>query len=99
MARIEIGESVIIILQNPREKIVGILHEINASGIFVRGIDLLYFDDWTRSIAGNEPYLPMQDYFFPMWRIERISKDESSLEMPSMAEQFQQRTGLDFAKF
>lgn len=99
MAKLEEGESVIIILQNPREKIVGILHEINASGIFVRGIDLTYFDDWTRSIAGNEPYLPMQDYFFPMWRIERMSKDESSFEMPSMAQQFRQRTGLDFADF
>ena len=99
MAKLKEGESVIIILQNPREKIVGILHEINASGIFVRGIDLTYFDDWTRSIVDNEPYLPMQDYFFPMWRVERMSKDESSFEMPSMAEQFQQRTGLSFNNF
>jgi hypothetical protein len=99
MAKIKSGESVIIILQNPREKIVGILHEINGSGVFVRGIDLTYFDDWTRSIANSEPYLPMQDYFFPMWRVERISKDENSFEMPSMAEQFQQRTGLSFTDF
>lgn len=99
MARIETGESIIIILQNPREKIIGILHEINTSGIFVRGIDLQYFDDWMRSIVNNEPYLPMQDYFFPMWRIERLSRDESSFEMPSMVDQFQQRTGLDFADF
>ena len=99
MAKIKAGESVVVILQNPREKIVGALHEINTSGIFVRGIDLNYFDEWTRSIVNNEPYLPMQDYFFPMWRVERISKDESSFEMPSMAEQFQQRTGLDFTDF
>lgn len=97
--KIKTGESVVIILQNPREKIVGILHEINNSGVFVRGVDLQYFDDWTRSIAGNEPYLPMQDYFFPMWRVERLSRDESSFEMPSMAEQFRQRTGLDFKDF
>jgi hypothetical protein len=97
--KVETGESVIIILQNPREKIVGVLHEISNSGIFVRGVDLTYFDDWTRSIANNEPYLPMQDYFFPMWRVERISRDESSFEMPSMAEQFEQRTGLSFTDF
>ena len=30
--KIETGDSVIVILHNPREKIVGILHEINASG-------------------------------------------------------------------
>src|SRR5690349_5776051 len=99
MGKIKAGESAVVILQNPREKIIGILHEINASGIFVRGVDLNYFDEWTRSIVNNEPYLPMQDYFFPMWRVERISKDESSFEMPSMAEQFQQRTGLDFTDF
>jgi hypothetical protein len=97
--KIETGESVVIILQNPREKIVGILHEISAAGIFARGIDLGYFEEWTRAIAGGEPYLPMQDYFFPMWRVERMSRDESSFEMPSMAEQFRQKTGLDFADF
>ena len=97
--KIETGESVVIILQNPREKIVGILHEISAAGVFARGIDLNYFDEWTRAIVTGEPYLPMQDYFFPMWRIERISRDESSFEMPSMAEQFRQKTGLDFNDF
>jgi hypothetical protein len=97
--KIEAGESVVVILQNPREKIVGILHDISSSGIFVRGVELNYFDEWMRSIANNEPYLPMQDYFFPMWRVERVSRDESSFEVPSMAEQFRQRTGLDFADF
>jgi hypothetical protein len=97
--KIKAGESVVIILQNPREKIVGILHEIGVAGVFLRGIDLNYFEEWTRSIVNNEPYLPMQDYFLPMWRVERISKDESSFEMPSMTEQFRQRTGLDFTDF
>lgn len=97
--KIETGDSVIIILHNPREKVIGILHEINASGIFVRGIDLNYFDEWTRSIKNGEPFLQMQDYFFPMWRVERMSKDESSAEIPSMAEQFRQRTGFDLVEF
>ncbi len=97
--KIEKGNIIIIVLHNPREKIIGILHEINASGVFLRGIELTYFDDWSRSIANSEPHLPMQEYFFPMWRVERISKDESSFEMPSMAEQFRQRTGLDFKDF
>lgn len=97
--KIETGDSVIIILHNPREKVIGILHEINAAGIFVRGIDLNYFDEWTRSIKNGEPHLAMQDYFFPMWRVERMSKDESSAEIPSMAEQFRQRTGFDLVEF
>ncbi|HQU82404.1 MAG TPA: hypothetical protein PKY59_04730 [Pyrinomonadaceae bacterium] len=97
--KIETGDSVVVILHNPREKIIGILHEINASGIFVRGIDLNYFDEWTRAIKNGEPFLQMQDYFFPMWRVERMTKDESSAEIPSMAEQFKQRTGFDLVEF
>lgn len=97
--KIETGDSVIIILHDPREKVIGILHEINASGIFVRGIDLNYFDEWTRAIKNGEPFLQMQDYFFPMWRVERMSKDEATAEIPSMAEQFRQRTGFDLVEF
>lgn len=93
--KIETGEPVVIILQNPREKIVGVLHEISAAGVFARGIDLSYFDEWASAIKNGEPHLPMQDYFFPMWRIERIMHDESSFEMPSLAEQFRQKTGFD----
>ena len=99
MAKIESGEPIVVIMQNPREKIVGILHEISASGIFVRGIDLGYFDEWINSIKNGESYLPMQDYFYPMWRVERMMRDESSFEMPSMAEQFRQKTGFDLADF
>jgi hypothetical protein len=91
--KFEPGDSVIIILQNPREKLLAILHEINPSGIFARGIDLEYFEDWSRSIANDEPYLPMNDYFLPMWRVERITRDEGSDGVPSMSEQFEKRTG------
>ena len=97
--KIETGEIITIVLHSPREKIIGVLHEINVSGIFVRGIDLNAFDDWCRAIANDEPFYSMQDYFFPMWRIERITRDESSPEMLSMAEQFTQRTGLKIEDF
>jgi hypothetical protein len=41
----------------------------------------------------------MSDYFFPMWRVERITRDERSGEIPSMSEQFEQRTGLKISEF
>ena len=66
--KIEAGESVIIILHTPREKLIGILDEINAAGVYVRAIDLGYFDDWIQAIVDGEHYLPMSDYFLPMWR-------------------------------
>jgi hypothetical protein len=97
--KIEPGEIVILVLQNPREKVVGVLHEISAAGVFARGIDLSYFEEWTLAVKNGEPFLPMQDYFFPMWRVERITRDESSFEMPSLAEQFFQRTGMNFRDF
>jgi hypothetical protein len=99
MARIESGETVVVILQNPREKIVGVLNEISPAGLFVRAIDLGYFEEWANSIKNGESYLPMQDYFYPMWRVERLMRDESSFEMPSMAEQFRQKTGFDLQDF
>ena len=97
--KIETGESVIIVMQNPREKIFGVLHDINAAGVFVRGIDLGYFDEWTMAIKNSEQYLPMQNSFYPMWRVERISRDESSHGILSMAEQFEQRTSLKITEF
>lgn len=90
------GESVILVLHTPREKLLGILDEINQSGIFVRAIDLGYFDDWVGSIVNGEQYLPMSDYFIPMWRVERMTRDEGS---PSMTALFEQRTGRNLGEF
>jgi hypothetical protein len=97
--KIETGESIILILHSPREKLFGVLHEINVSGVFLRGIDLNYFDEWTRAIANGEQYLPMQDYFLPMWRVERLTRDESAAGLLSLTEQFSQRTGLYISHF
>ena len=97
--KIKSGEIVVAVLQNPREKVFGVLHEISAAGVFIRGIDLNYFDEWSRAIKNDELHLSMQDSFYPMWRVERISRDEHSDVMPSMAEQFEQRTGLKITEF
>ncbi|MDQ3801818.1 MAG: hypothetical protein M3384_20535 [Acidobacteriota bacterium] len=99
MAKIETGETVILVMHSPREKVFGVLHEINAAGAYLRGIDLNAFDDWTRAVAGGEPFFGMSDYFFPMWRVERIARDEQSGEIPSMAEQFERKTGLKISDF
>lgn len=99
MSKIENGEAVIIILQNPREKIFGILREISAAGIFVGGLDLEYFEEWTRAIVGGEPSLPLTDNFIPMWRVEKISHDEHTEMLPSLTEQFGNRTGFSFSDF
>ena len=97
--KIEIGDSVIVVLHTPREKLFGLVQDLTQSGLFLRGIDLSYFDDWCRSIANGEQYLPMSDYFFPMWRVERMVRDEDSEDAPSMANLFEQRTGKSLVEF
>ncbi|NNE67950.1 MAG: hypothetical protein HKN33_15405 [Pyrinomonadaceae bacterium] len=95
------GSVVIAVLQNPREKVFGVLNEINSAGLSIRGIDLNYFDEWTVAIKNGEPQLPMQDNFFPMWRIERVTIDVGAEGLPSMSELFQKKTGQfidEFAK-
>lgn len=97
--KIEMGETVVAVLNSPREKLLGILDEISPAGIYLRGIDLSYFDDWCNSIAAGEPYLPMADQFIPLWRIEKLTRDEDSPEVPSMNRQFEARTGRALGEF
>lgn len=94
--KIEPGDIVIAVMHSPREKLFAVLNDISPAGITLRSIDLGYFDDWCRSISAGEAHLHMSDNFFPMWRVERVSRDESSDDMPSMWEQFESRTGRIF---
>ncbi len=93
------GVSVILVLHSPREKCWGVLDEINAAGILMRGLDLNSFDDWTRAVAHDEPFVGLTDLFFPMWRIERLTRDEAAGGVPSLAEQFEKRTGRNVREF
>ncbi len=87
------GEPVIVVLQTPREKSWGILDEITPAGVFLRGLDLNSFDDWLAAVAHDEPFVGFSDLFFPIWRVERLSRDESSGGIPALYEQVEQRTG------
>lgn len=99
MARIETGENVVIVLHSPREKFWGTLHELNPSGVHVRGIDLNAFDEFVRAVRSDEDFYGVSDTFFPLWRIEKVSLDETHADIPSMSEQFRQRTGRDITEF
>jgi hypothetical protein len=92
-AGIERGAAVVIVLHSPREKYWGILVRIKSAGVFLRGVDLNAFDDWLTALVHNDPFSGFEDLFFPMWRVERISRDESSSGIPSLCDQFEHRTG------
>lgn len=93
---IDRGSPILVVLHTPREKCWGMLDEITDAGVFLRGLDLNAFDDWISAIVHNEPFLGLSSQFFPMWRVERIAKDEMSGEVPSLSQQVEQRTGRTF---
>ena len=93
------GASVVLVLHSPREKCWGVLEEISAAGVFLRGLDLNGFDEWVQAIAHDEPFMGLSDLFFPMWRVERLSRDESAAGVLSLAEQFEKRTGRSLHEF
>ncbi|MEK6300311.1 MAG: hypothetical protein AABO41_06285 [Acidobacteriota bacterium] len=93
------GSPVMIYLHSPREKVWGILRQLNPAGAFVRGIDLNTFGDWTQSIVRGERNIGLTHVFFPMWRVERISLDETVDDIPSMADQFLARVGLSIDEY
>lgn len=98
-SKIETGDAVAVILQNPREKLFGTLQEITSAGIFLRGLDLNYFDAWMQEIADGEPHLPLNEIFIPMWRVEKITLDEGSEILPSLTDKFHNKTGQNFSEF
>ncbi len=93
ISSIQSGDPVVIVLHTPREKCWGLLDEISPAGVFLRGLDLNAFDDWVRAVAHDEPFMGVSNLFFPMWRVERISRDETSGEIPSLFDQVERRTG------
>ncbi len=91
--------TVIVSLYNPKEKIWGVLLAIVPEGIWVHGIELASFDDWSRELARQEgerhTVIGMSTMFFPMHRVERIVIDEAAGTAMSLAEQFRMRVGKD----
>jgi hypothetical protein len=91
---------VIVSLHNPKEKVWGILLEINQSGVTLRGIDLNSFDHFVSQINQLEAErVGLPTIFFPMTRVERIALDEPSGSIPSMQEVFQRKIGRSLSEY
>ncbi len=99
MSKIEPDNHVILVLHTPREKIWGVLREINSAGVYVRGLDLNAFDEFMRAAAADEIFYGVGEHFFPMWRIEKVILDEADGDIPSLHEQLEQKTGRMMAEF
>lgn len=91
---------VIISLHSPKEKVWGTVLDINPSGVTIRGIDLNSFDHFINEINQlDAERVGLPTVFFPMHRVERISLDEPSGSIPSMAEIFQRKIGRSLPEY
>jgi hypothetical protein len=97
--RIQQDDFVVAVMHSPREKLWGILRELNPAGMYLRGLDLNSFEDAIRSVNGGESVYGISEQFIPMWRVERVSKDEANGDIPPLYEQFEARTGKTLAEF
>jgi hypothetical protein len=91
---------VVVSLHSPREKVWGELLAITPAGITMRGVDLNSFDHFVKQI--NEPEserIGLPTVFFPITRVERVSLDEPSGSIPSMAEIFARKVGRSLAEY
>ncbi len=96
----DVHSIVIITLHSPKEKLWGELLSMHSAGITLRGIDLNCFDDFIRQVLDPEgDRVGLPTVFFPMARIERISLDECTGSIPSLADIFMQRTGRTLADY
>ena len=91
---IQPGSFVITHLQNPKEKFWGLLVDLTASGVTVYGLDLNSFEDWTRMIISNGRNIGLTAMFIPMWRIERVTLDQTIDDLLSLQAQFEVRVGI-----
>ena len=91
---------VVVSLHSPREKVWGELLAITPAGITMRGVDLNSFDHFVKQIDEPESErIGLPTVFFPITRVERVSLDEPSGSIPSMAEIFARKVGRSLAEY
>jgi len=87
-------ESIAVVsLGNPREKFWGMILALTPEGLSMSGIDLGSMEDLAVMAKQGDPVNPAI-LFFPMHRIERIELDLPNGDLPSLAQRFTGRTGL-----
>lgn len=88
---------VVVTLGNPRDKFWGMILELAAEGLSIRGIELASFEDLVVMVKDGEA-VTAAVVFFPMHRIERIELDLPDGSLPSLSQRFSAKTGLDPAE-
>lgn len=100
MKEITRNSIVTVYLQNPREKVWGVLNNLDESGLQIQGIPLSTFQDWVAEIASGEiPTIGLSTMFYPMHRLERILLDETVGNVPSMQHRFYEKVQMTLEEY
>lgn len=81
-------------LRDPRQRVFGVLRQLDAVGVAVYGLDLDSWEGWVGQWRRGEdgPLAPSLE-FFPLSRVEKIAADNDTADLPSFERQFRERTG------
>lgn len=89
----EPGTWVVLVLQEPRERIWGRLLALEPTGIVLRGLDIKPWEEVIRMVmAGESDLLSLGTRYYPLHRVESLYLDEPSSGASSLVEEFRRRT-------
>jgi len=93
---IGVGSLVVLHCANPREKHWGLVVEMDALGVVLRGLDLDSVEDWlSQELHGGESMLAPSTFFVPTHRLVRIDLDESGPVVAGYGDRFFREAGRD----
>ncbi len=95
----EPGEFVILHLRGPTEKFWGLLVELSALGVILRGLNVGSFDDWVAQARTEEETIGLSTMFVPMQRVERLFLDEQVGAVESYSQRFERQVGVSVEEF
>lgn len=94
------GQSVVVVLRDPRERIWGRLLGLDPAGIAVHGLDLSAWEETLSLVRrGEGDQVALSSRFLPMHRVETMYLDRPSCGAPSHAQEFRDRSGVDPVAF
>lgn len=97
---IDAGSVVLLHLGNPSEKFWGLLEDLSAVGVTLRGLNVASFEDWVAQAARDgEGALGLSTMFVPLLRVERIFLDQQVGEVESYQQRFERRVGVPLGAY
>ena len=88
------GDLAVAYLNQPKERVFGVIHSRGTDGLAIQALDLDAWDDWLAQWkhGGQGPLVPSLR-FYPASRVDKLLADEDTPDLPSLERRFVERTG------